>query len=93
MHIEFIQTVLHVTFKKKLKFKGSLGSVEILCVGERVDTTRVWCLVAEGDYVRIRVSLCLLRSGTEMEDITLVRACVYVCVCGWWEYNCLLTFA
>lgn len=39
-----------------------------MCVGERVDMTRVWCLVAEGDYVRIRVSLCLLRSETEMED-------------------------
>lgn len=57
--------------------------------------TRVWCLVAEGDYVRIRVSLCLLRSETEMEDVHHIDVRVYevVCVCGWWEYNCLLTFA
>lgn len=51
-------------------------------MGERVDTTRVWCLVAEGDYVRIRVSLCLLRSGTEMENVTLMRVCICVYVGG-----------
>lgn len=36
--------------------------------GERVDVARVWCLVVEGDYVRIRVSLCLWHSEPEMED-------------------------
>lgn len=73
-----------VSSNPKLKFESSFGSVELMCVGERVDMTRVWCLVAEGDYVRIRVSLCLLRSETEMEDgasCWCVR--VYMCVCMW----------
>lgn len=39
--------------------------------------TRVWCLVAEGDYVRIRVSLCLLRSETEMKDVHHIGVRVY----------------
>lgn len=61
-------------------------------------------LQAEGDYIRIRASLCLLCSENEMENGALHwRACVFMCVnvcvrvclheCGWWEHNCSYTFA
>lgn len=44
--------------------------------------TRVWCLQAEGDYARIRVSLCLLcsenRNGRRCFALVRVCICVYV---------------
>lgn len=73
MHIKFTQAVLFVTElvpTRNRKIGSSFPSSRLMCVGERVDMTRVWCLVAEGDYVRIKVSLCLWHSETEVKDNT-----------------------
>lgn len=65
---------------KKEKFKS--GSYrKVWCVGELI-RPEFGVLRAEGDYIRIRVSLCLLCSENEMENGALHwRACVFVCVC------------
>lgn len=70
MHIKFMQTVLYLKDFVPIRTKNLKVVLDRpgSCVGERVDMTRVWCLVAEGDYVRIKVSLCLWRSETEVED-------------------------
>lgn len=63
MHYEFVHARFdseHVGYHTKLNLKAQyLKSSQAFMCMERVNMTRVWFLVAEGDYVRIRASLCL----------------------------------
>lgn len=64
-----------------------------VCVLGGGDATRVWCLVAEGDYVRITVFVSVaFRNRNGRQRIMLVHV-LFLCVCGWWEYDRLLIFA
>lgn len=67
--------------KKKQKFKSSSYRVKVWRVGELI-RPEFGVLQAEGDYIRIRASLCLLCSENEMENGALHWcACVNVCLC------------